>query len=106
MNPGYLPTWLKIPPLNARSEHPVNLVRVYNMRFWLANKIHNFEEFLILEDSEKEAQAQAQEDSNIEISLMNGDSDVSDPAIAMNTSEGFIEEETKATFRSTTSSST
>ena len=73
------------------------------MRFWLANKIHNFEEFLILEDSEKEAQTKAKDDNNIEISLMSGESDVSDPAIAMNTSQGFIEEETKATLRSTSS---
>ena len=51
-NPGYLPSWLKIPALNARREQPVNLVRVYNMRFWMANKIHNFEEFLLVEDAE------------------------------------------------------
>ena len=95
-NPGYLPSWLKIPALNARREQPVNLVRVYNMRFWMANKIHNFEEFLLVEDAE--AQAKMQEDSNIEISLNDGD--ISDPAVATNTSQGFIEEETKATFRS------
>lgn len=56
-NPGYLPKWLKT-PLNSQREPPVNLVRVYNMRFWMANKIHSFEEFV-----------QPIEEENIEISL-------------------------------------
>lgn len=51
-NSGYLPAWLKIPQLNARREQPVNLVRVYNMRFWMANKIHSFEEFLLDEEQQ------------------------------------------------------
>ena len=96
-NPGYLPSWLKLPALNARSEQPVNLVRVYNMRFWMANKIHNFEEFLLVEDAEA---AKRRDDHNIEINL--NESNVStSPTLsgATNTSQGFIEEETKATFR-------
>ena len=50
-NPGYLPSWLKH-PLNSNREPPNNLVRVYNMRFWMANKIHSFEEFLAPADDE------------------------------------------------------
>ena len=66
------------------------------MRFWIANKIHSFEEFLILEDSE--AKAKVREDNNIEISL--NDSGLRADS-TIDTQDGFIEEETKATLRST-----
>mmetsp|Transcript_9458 Transcript_9458/g.12860 ORF Transcript_9458/g.12860 Transcript_9458/m.12860 type:complete len:87 (-) Transcript_9458:941-1201(-) len=56
-NPGYLPEWLKTPLINGR-DHPTNLIRVYNMRFWRANQIYSFEEFIAPDD-----------DENIEIDL-------------------------------------
>ena len=56
-NPGYLPRWLKV-PMSQDGTAPYRVVRVYNMRFWMANKIHSFEEFLTPSDEE-----------NIEISL-------------------------------------
>ena len=57
-NPGFVPLWLKT-PLNANREAPLNLVRIYNMRFWMANRIHSFEEFV----------EHANDDENIEISF-------------------------------------
>mmetsp|Transcript_155 Transcript_155/g.219 ORF Transcript_155/g.219 Transcript_155/m.219 type:complete len:90 (+) Transcript_155:154-423(+) len=44
-NPGYLPKWLKVPKIEIGAE-PKNLVRVYNLRHWIANKIHLHDEFL------------------------------------------------------------
>ena len=69
-NPGYLPAWLKT-PLNSRREAPLALVRVYNMRFWMANGIYNFEEFIAPDDSEAKVE---KEDDNIEISIAGSES--------------------------------
>ena len=43
-NPGYLPEWLKTPCTNEGLA-PVQLLRIYNMRTWMANGIYTFEEF-------------------------------------------------------------
>ena len=44
-NPGYLPKWLKT-PLNQNGMVPEQLVRIYNARFWIANRIYMFDEFI------------------------------------------------------------
>ena len=54
VNPGYLPSWLKH-PVTAEGLSPMNVVRIYNMRTWMANGIYNFEQF--------------KPDSDLEISL-------------------------------------
>ena len=73
-NPGYLPNWLKV-PMNANGEAPTDIVRIYNMRFWMANKIYMFDEFI---------KPDQEEDSNIEISLST-ESELNSPTIADNT---------------------
>ena len=78
-NPGYLPLWLKT-PLDHNRQAPVNLVRIYNLRFWIANKIYDFEEFIA-----------PVEDENIEINI--NDTSTAESSV------GMIEEET-ATSRS------
>ena len=50
-NPGYLPSWLKV-PVTQEGYTPTRVVRIYNMRFWMANKIYSFEEFAELPDIE------------------------------------------------------
>ena len=62
-NPGYLPSWLKT-PLTSNREPPINLVRIYNMRFWTANKIYSFEKF-----AEPGAATASHDDDNFEISF-------------------------------------
>ena len=57
-NPGYLPEWLKT-PLTADKQVPHELLRIYNLRFWRANRIYSFEEFVVNDE----------EDNNIEIDL-------------------------------------
>ena len=49
MNPGYLPKWLRTPiALDAGTDaaQACKLVRVYNLRLWVANKLHSFDEFI------------------------------------------------------------
>ena len=75
-NPGYLPKWLKV-PMNINGEAPTDIVRIYNMRFWMANKIYMFDEFIKPEQD-------GAEDSNIEISLST-ESELNSPTIANNT---------------------
>ena len=53
-NPGYLPKWLKAPPTLNEKAHEAQL-RIYNLRIWMANKIHTFEEFLEPSDEEDSA---------------------------------------------------
>ena len=45
-NPGYLPKWLRAPVALDPEADPLQLVRVYNLRLWLANGIYSFEEYL------------------------------------------------------------
>ena len=44
-NPGYLPRWLRTPITDPGSDH-YRVLRVYNMRVWVANKLYTFEEFV------------------------------------------------------------
>ena len=88
-NPGYIPKWLKV-PMNSQREAPLDLVRIYNMRFWMANNIYSFDEFIKPESG--------QEDSNISINL-DSSLELNSPTIANNLT---IEEET--TQRTTTNS--
>ena len=43
-NPGYLPEWLKEPLIDNQFA-PENLVRIYNMRTWMANGIYSFDKY-------------------------------------------------------------
>ena len=63
-NPGYLPEWLKT-PMTADRQPPLEIVRIYNLRFWRANRIYSFEEFV------------TSEDDNIEIDLKFEESEAS-----------------------------
>ena len=45
-NPGYLPKWLKAPVALDPVGEPLKLVRVYNLRMWVANGIHSFDELV------------------------------------------------------------
>jgi len=56
MDPGYLPEWLKA-PLKQDKKAPMELVRIYNIRLWKANKIKDFESFF--EDVESQFSAPA-----------------------------------------------
>ena len=44
VNPGYIPNFLKLPVTN-KGLAPMRIVRIYNMRTWLANGIYKFEQF-------------------------------------------------------------
>ena len=44
VNPGYLPKWFKTPP-TSEGYAPIQLLRIYNMRTWMANDIKSFDEF-------------------------------------------------------------
>ena len=45
LNPGYLPRWLRVPTIDPGSD-PKRLLRIYNARLWVANKILSFDEFI------------------------------------------------------------
>ena len=42
VNPGYIPQWLKLTK-NSDGTGPVRVVRIYNMRTWMANGIYSFD---------------------------------------------------------------
>jgi len=63
-NPGYVPSWLKT-PLTSEALAPMNLVRIYNMRFWMANKIHSFDEFADQPDIEISLGSSSQEKQSL-----------------------------------------
>ena len=52
-SPGYLPKWLKA-NLTSDSKAPMSLIRIYDMRFWMRNKIYSFEEFDNSHDMEQQ----------------------------------------------------
>lgn len=52
LNPGYLPKWLRAPAIDPTAQ-PLRLLRVFNLRLLLANKIITCEEFLERDDSEQ-----------------------------------------------------
>ena len=68
-NPGYLPQWLKH-PLDHNNKAPEALLRIYNLRLWMANKIHTFEEFLEPDDEESSIQRIEEEIPNTNRSNM------------------------------------
>ena len=43
-NPGYIPSWLKHPKTDEGLA-PCNVLRIYNMRTWMANGIYSYDEF-------------------------------------------------------------
>ena len=43
--------------MTAERDPPFNTVRVYNMRFWMANKIHSFEELVTSDEGAAESEA-------------------------------------------------
>ena len=47
-NPGFLPEWLKEPLVDGKFS-PQNLLRIYNMRTWMANGIYSFEKYTTVE---------------------------------------------------------
>ena len=51
VNPGYLPSWLKV-PVTSEGLSPMNVVRIYNMRTWMANGVYKFEQFATNDDIE------------------------------------------------------
>ena len=44
VNPGYLPAKYKTPK-TSKGYAPCALLRIYNMRLWMANDIYTFDEF-------------------------------------------------------------
>lgn len=51
VNPGYLPSWLKV-PVTSEGLSPMNVVRIYNMRTWMTNGVYKFEQFATNDDIE------------------------------------------------------
>ena len=42
VNPGYLPAWMKL-SVTSEGLAPMSIIRIYNMRTWIANGIYKFE---------------------------------------------------------------